>query len=123
MRWGNEDRVLQKIFPVAGKLAPGNDLCIQCVVQAAVTNHRHAVAYCGVGGGAAFHDGRIEATQWQYEPEPRHLVVSQSVPRNDGALVGGQPDRIGFGDQVPDGEHQSIATNYNAMAYSLGAER
>src|SRR5207247_8562033 len=39
MRWGGEERFIQYILPVAGKLSPRDELGLERVLAAAVTGH------------------------------------------------------------------------------------
>ncbi len=57
------------------------------------------------------------------EPEPGLLVIGQDVPRYRAAASRGEPDGFGLGDQIADGQHQTIATDQNAAAGALGSER
>jgi hypothetical protein len=44
------------------------------------------------------------------------------MARDDGAIVGGKPDRLGFRDQIADGENEAVIADDDAVAESLGAE-
>ena len=45
------------------------------------------------------------------------------MTRHRAAIVERDPDRVGFGDQITDGQDQAVAANEDAVAGALGAER
>jgi hypothetical protein len=56
------------------------------------------------------------------QPEAACEVVGKRVPLHHCAVIRREPDRLGFGDQVADGEHQPILSDHHAVAHALGAQ-
>ena len=66
--------------------------------------------------------GKIEAGEGLDEAEAGRLVVAEHVARDRAPVDKTEPDGLGLGDQVADGEHQPVAADDDAMAGPLGAE-
>ena len=66
--------------------------------------------------------GKIEAGEGLDEAEAGRLVVAEHVALDRAAVGEAEPDGLGLGDQVADGEHQPVAADDDAMAGPLGAE-
>ena len=70
----------------------------------------------------ALHGRNIQPSQRQHETKARHLVVSERMAGNDRPVMGRQPDRFCFGDQVTNCEHQAIGADDDSVSHALCAE-
>ena len=66
---------------------------------------------------------QVEPRERLHQAEAGRLVVAEHVAGHDAAVVEVQPDRLGLGDQIADGEHQAVLADQHAVAGALGAER
>src|SRR5437879_181768 len=99
--WGRrEQRVIEEVFPIAGEFAPGDDLRIQSVLEAAMANDDHTVTNRRRRCRPALDRRYTEASQWKDEFETRHLIVSKGVTGNHRSVMGGEPDRFGFRNEI-----------------------
>src|SRR5581483_4918351 len=121
MRGRGEQGVVQQVFPIAGEFAPGNHLRIERMLDTPMTNDDHAVAHRRGRGGAAL-DGRyIQTSQRQDQPEAGDLVIGEGMSGYDGPVTGREPDRFSLGDEVADGEYQSIGLDHGPVTDALGS--
>jgi hypothetical protein len=67
--------------------------------------------------------GQLERAERLDETEAGHLVVGKHVGGDDPAIVGRQPDFLGLGDEVADGQHQAVVADDDAAAFADGAQR
>ena len=56
------------------------------------------------------------------EPKSCRLIDAQRVRGDTPAVVGGQRHLLGFGDQVADGQHQSVGPDDDAVAKAFGSQ-
>ena len=63
-----------------------------------------------------------EPAQGLHQTESADSVVRQGVARQDGTVVGRQPDRLRLGDQIADREHQAVVADDDCAAGSFGTE-
>ena len=100
---------------------------------AAMWRHHRVLAATGAGNNHLIADFRRlrlpdrqcrqpEPRQRLHQPEPGHLVVGDHVAGNRAPVREMEPDGLGLGNEVADGEHHAVA-NQNAVAGALGAER
>ena len=123
MRRRREDRLVEHILPVAGELLLGDDARGHRVLAPAGAGHHHALADLGILGAAERQGRQIEASQRLQQAEAGLLVEGQHVAGNDASAAVADPDGLGLGDQIADGEHQAVVADDDAVPRPLGAQR
>jgi hypothetical protein len=106
MARSREDRLIQKVPPVARKLLPRDDTGCHRARPPAHTCDHHLLANGRTTGVADWQHRDVKPTQRLNKPEAGHLVVGQHVALDDPARIGSKPDLLSFRDQVTDGEDQ-----------------
>ena len=66
---------------------------------------------------------QIEPAERLHQAEAGLLVIGERMGGNDAPVVARQPDLLGFGDQIADGQHQPVLADDHAAALPLGAQR
>src|ERR1044072_5627243 len=74
------------------------------------------------GGVAERERRKVELGERLHQPEAGRLVVAEHVALHHAAVIEMQPDRLGLGDQIADGQHQPALVDQHAVAGALGAE-
>src|ERR1043166_8284955 len=64
----------------------------------------------------------VEARERLHQSEAGRLIIAEHVARHRTPVDQVDPDSLRFGDEISDGEHQSVADKH-AVASALGAER
>src|SRR4029077_13261436 len=123
MRRRGEDRFVEHVFPIAGEFLLGDDAGGDRALPAAGAGDHDALADRGRGGLADLEPRHVELGERLNEAEAGLLVVAQNRAGPRAAVVEIEPDRLGFGNQVADGQHQTVAANEYAVTGALGAER
>ncbi len=121
MRWRRENRVVEQILPIAGEFLPGDDIRLDRP-PGSVGKH-DGIADLGTRCIAEVQRGQIELAQRLHQAESGFLVVGQRMRRNHAPITGRQPDFLGLGDQIADGEHQPVFADDHAAAFAQAAER
>src|SRR6267142_5186135 len=65
----------------------------------------------------------VELGQRLHQAEAGLLVVAEHMPRDGAAVTQAEPDRLGLGDEIADGQDQTVLADENPVAGPLGAER
>ena len=123
MRRCGKERLVEHVFPVAGKFVFPDHPCLERVGAAAVADHECRVADLDVGCETALKVRRIQLAQGLDQAEPGRLVIGKRVAGHDGAAIGGEPDLRRLVDEVADGEHETVLADHRAITATLGAER
>ena len=123
MRRRGEDRFVEHVFPIAGEFLLGDDAGGDRALPAAGAGDHDALADRGRGGLADLERRHVELGERLNEAEAGLLVVAQHMAGHGAAVVETEPDRLGFRNQVADGQHQAVAANEHAVAGAFGAER
>ena len=123
VRRRGEERLIEQVFPVAGKLALRNQPGLERVVAAAVSDHECRIADIEFGRTAALKVGDGELAQGLDQAKAGCVVVGQRMPRHDRAAIGGEPDLRCLVDEVADSEDKTILTDGRAITGPLGTER
>ena len=118
-----EDRVLDEVFPVAGELAPGNDGRDRDGLLLAAGHDHQAIELRHRRRRSDPDRPRRELPERFHEAESGGVVVRDDGGRNRGAVGIRHLDRVGFHDQVADGEDEAVVANHDARSVALLAER
>ena len=121
VRRRGEDRLVDEIFPVAGEFLLGDDVGVDMLAD--TVGERHGVADIGLPGVAELDRRQAERRQRLHQAEAGLLIVGQRMRGNHSAVLVGQPDFLGLGDQIADGEHHAILADEDAIAGPFGAKR
>jgi hypothetical protein len=116
----DEDRVVEQIFPIAGELLLRHDAGLDGPVHA--VGEHDGIADPGLCRVAEIQRREPKMAKRLDEPEAGLLVVGERVRRDETPVLAGQPDFLGLGDQIADGEHQAILADDHAAALAAGAE-
>ncbi len=122
MRRRDEHRRLDEVFPRPGELALREHLGLERVRAAALTDDDHAVAGLDARGRPAFERRQAELAERLDQPESGDEIVGERMAGNDRAVVAGEPDGLGLGDEIADREHEAVVADDDAIARPLGAE-
>ena len=123
MRRRGEDRLVEHVFPIAGEFLLADDARRDRALASARARDHDLLVERDHGGVAERQGRQIELRERLHQPEAGRLVVAEHVARHHAAVIEMQPDRLGLGDQVPDGEHHAVLADQHAVAGALGAER
>ena len=123
VRRRGEDGAVEQVFPMAGEFLAGDDGRGNRVPAAALGGDDRLVAGADPPAAADLDRRHRQAPERLHQPEPGLLVVAEHRRRHRAADAGGQPDRLGLGDQITDGQHQPVAADQDGAAGALGAER
>ena len=85
-------------------------------------DHDDALTHGRRGRCAARQHRRADPPERLHQPETGRDVVRERVPGHYRAIVGRDPDRVGFGDQITDGQDEPIVADDDTAAAALGAE-
>ena len=122
MRGVGEDRLFQQVFPIAGEFLPGGDLARHRARAPAGAADHDVVADFGRGRRADRQPIEIDAAERLHQAEAGDGIEAQRMAFDHAAVAEMQPDRLGFGDQIADRQHQSVI-DHHAIAGALGPER
>jgi hypothetical protein len=64
----------------------------------------------------------VHAAERLHQAEAGDRIEAERMAFHDATVAEVQPDRLGLGDEIADGEHQSVV-DHDAVADALGAER
>lgn len=118
-----EDRVVQKVFPVAGKLAAASDLHLERRLLATHARNVGLAAQLqriGIAEHQMFQPDRLLGAD---QAEAAFVVVADDVGGPVVAIDVGDGDGVGFHDQVADGDDQAILADQDTVALALCAQR
>ena len=122
MGGGGEDRVVQHVLPVAGEFLARGDGAAERVAAAAGAGQHRRVAGLRAGAGLHLQRRQVEAAERLDQAEAGLEIVGEGVAGDGAAVMGGEPDRLGLGDQVADGGDQPVRADHHAAAGALRAE-
>ena len=88
----------------------------------AVPDDGHCLAHLCRGGATPLHRRHIEPPQRRDQTESGRLVIRQCVSGKTAAVVGRDPDRFGFRDEIADGENEPVRADDHAVTDPLGAQ-
>ena len=123
MRGGGEDRVFQQVFPIAREFLTRHHLRGDRPGLSAGTADDHFRARFQLCGIAHQHGGHTKGSQRLNKPETGGIVIGQRVPGHRAPIGGGQPDLIGFRDQIADSQHKPVIADHDTLTQALGAQR
>jgi putative membrane protein len=123
MRRRGEDRLVQHVFPVAGEFLLGDDARGHRGFAPAGPADHHVLADLRFGRTAQRQRRQVEMRQRLHHAEAGLLVIAEHVAGHHFAAAERDPDVVGLGDQIADGEHDAVAAHQHAMAGALRAQR
>ena len=123
MRRRGEDRLVEHVFPVAGEFLLGDDARGDRALPPAGAADHDALADRRGARLADLERRHVELGQRLHQTEAGLLVVAEHMAGHRAAVVEREPDRLGLGDQIADGQNEAVAANEDAVAGALGAER
>src|ERR1700687_1437963 len=106
-----EQRFVEHILPVACELALVDDLRLERVRVAAVTDHDYVVFGLDQSGRSWQQRLDAETAERLHQAEAAGEVLCQRIALHHGAVVGGKPDGFGFGDQIADGKNEAVVAH------------
>ena len=121
MRRIGEDGVVDQIFPIAGEFLPRGDVAGERTRAAAGAADDDALAGLRLLRGADRQRRQIDLAERLHQAETGLAVEAERMAFNDTPVAEMQPDGLGLGDQVADGQHQAIVDQH-AVAGTFGAE-
>jgi hypothetical protein len=74
----------------------------------------------GVAEGQHWHTQGFERL---HQSETALIIVSKDMCLDDPTLVGGQPDLLGFGNQIPDSDDKAVIPDDHTLSCPLRTER
>ena len=116
-----ENRLVQQVFPIAGEFLLGRDVARDRARAAADAADHDAVADLRGSGRTERQRIDVDAAERLHQAETGFGIEAQRVTFHHAAIAEMQPDRFGLGDQIADGQHQSVVDQH-AVAGALGAE-
>ena len=102
---GGEDAFFEDVFPIARELTLGDHVGADRAAAATIPRDDDRSAFGQIPGSSQQHGRQAEGAQGLYQAESRCLVVSDDMCGDSLSLVGGQPDFVGLGDEIADGEN------------------
>jgi hypothetical protein len=121
MGGGGEDRLLQQIFPIAGEFLLADDLGAEGLAPAPARDHDR-LAELDRAGAAELERRQAEPAQGLDQAEARLLVIGQDMAGGDPSVDIGQPDALRLGDQIADGQDETVGADNHAAAGTLRAQ-
>ena len=111
MGGAGEDRLVEEIFPIAGEFLLGRDPRRHRALPAAAAGDDHALADPDPRRAAERQRRQVEPAQRLDQAEAGLLVIGQRMARDGAAVIGVDPDRLGLGDEIADGEDQPVVAD------------
>ena len=108
MRRVGEDRFIEQIFPIAGELLPGGDLARHRARAPAGAADHDAVADLRRRGGAERNRIDVEPAERLHQAETGGGIEAERMTFHHAAVGKVQPDLLGLGDEIADGEDQPV---------------
>ena len=66
--------------------------------------------------------GQVEPTERLYQAKATFLIVGQHTAGDRDPVIAGDPNGLGFGDQIPDGQDQAVGVDQHPAAGPFGTE-
>ena len=120
---GNEDRIVQHVFPIARELLATDDPGLDRVVTASGRGEDRFMSRFEPVGIAKLKDRDVDLPKRLDQPEPRLLIVGKRMTGNGAAVVRCHPDRLGFSDEITDRRNQAVIADEHTAAATLGAKQ
>ena len=117
-----EERRVQQVFPIAGEFLPRGDAAGERAGAPADAAQHDAVAGLRRSRRADRQRLEIETAERLHQAEAGFPIEAERMAFHHPAVAEMQPDGLGLGDQIADGQHQPVA-DHHAIAGALGAER
>jgi hypothetical protein len=89
---------------------------------AAAAQHEDVVTWRNGRCAASRDRAHSQRREREHEAKPGREVVRDGMPRDNGAVVRGEPDRLGLGDEVADRQHQAVVADHDTASRSFGAQ-
>src|SRR6185436_6126962 len=114
VRGRSEQGFVEHVLPVAGKFPLRDDFRLERMGASAVADDDYIGVRFYAGRRRRLQRTHAESAKRLHQSEAAALVVGQRMPLYDGAAIGAEPDRLGFGDQVADRHDQPVLADYDA---------
>ena len=121
MRRIGEDRLVEHVFPIAGEFLPRGDAAGDRTRAPAGAADHHALADLGRLRCAERQCRQVDLAERLHQAEAGLLVGAERVALDHAAVAQMQPDLLGLGDQIADGQHQPVVDQH-AVAGALAAQ-
>src|SRR6476661_1178668 len=106
MRGISEDRLIQHIFPIAGKFLPGCDAAGERACAAAGATDNHAFADVCRFRKPDLERRQIDFSERLHKTEAGLLIQTERMPLYHVTVAEMQPHRFGLGDEIANREHE-----------------
>src|SRR5262245_39770542 len=116
MRRRREDRFVEHIFPVTGEFLPRRDARRDGAMSSAGAADHDALTDLHFARPPERQRRELDVRERLHEAEARLLVIAEHMSRRRLTVAEGEPDLLGFGDQVSDGEDDATLTDDDAIA-------
>ena len=116
---GGEKGFVEHVLPVPGELAFGDDAPGDECVSATVAGKDNRIAHVARRAHAEIHGRRRQWLKGLDEPESGFLIVAEDMAGDGQALVVRDPERLRFGHQIADGQHEAGVADHHAVAHPL----
>ena len=123
MRRCRKDRPVEDIFPIAGEFLARHNPRRDRVATPALGRHNGAIPGADPHADAQFQRLDIQLAECLDQPKPGFLIVGKNVSGHRATASRGQPNGLGFGDQVADRQDEAIAADQDPAPGALGAKR
>src|SRR5262245_4102785 len=122
MRRIGEYRFVENVLPIASEFLLRRDAAGERARASACAAYDDAFSNFSGLGGTDVEPGKIDLAERLHQPETRFLIETERMSLHDMAVAEMQPDSLGFGDQITDGEHEAVVDQH-AVARALDPER
>ena len=114
MRRCGKERLIEQIFPAAGKLALGHNMGASHHAAAAETCDEHGIAFLNLGGFAQRHRLELERCDRTQQAEAAFLVIADDIRRHGTPVVGPDFSRVGFDHKITDRQDEAVTVDEDA---------
>ena len=119
--WAGAVRLLEQIFPVAGKFLFRDNRRIYGL-GAPAGRDDNRIANPGVGGWSEFQGWTIESIESLHQAEPGLLIDRERVTWYHAPVVAGDPDGFRLGDEITDRQHEAGFSDHRSASGPLLAQ-
>jgi len=117
-----KDCVVEHVFPITCKFLPGDDPRGDGMTATALGGHDRAIARADTQSDPKIDRRDIQTAQRLDKTKAGFLVRCQDVTGYGTTTGGGEPDCLGFGNEIPDSQDEAVLADQNTAAGALGAE-
>jgi len=121
MRWRHEDGFVQRVLPVASEGLAGDDVPGERMRPPTGSAGHDSAPDLGLVRSAEGQRRQVEPPQRLDQAESGLIVEAEHMPLDRAALAAMNPNRLGFHDQVADGQDQPLV-DQDAVSGALGSQ-